>query len=780
MKKITTFLLLTVFSLVFILGGAAGCDNNGEEGNMKLSENKDSIVIENDKIRIGFNKYNGSIREIYNKVAAMYFIEDNDEAEAVSLRVKGTTRMVNQRPKDSGFKYTVVTDTKAEKALQFVWQFDIGAKVTGTAALKSGSDEIIFKASVSGTDGDVYAVQYPIVDNITTLTDDGSDDYFVSSFATGYLFENPYKNFVRYGEDISGQSAAAPSGFGSTMQFMGYYTKDKGGFYVQTKDGGNTVKDFVFKNDGGTLQMEIGHYVADLSRSTVRFEYETVIANLCEGNWYEPAERYKAWAVQQSWVKKNGLNRERTDLNKDLYENSVLVNFIAPSKSGQQSAGTMYETVRRNITEPNSKILTIPFYYSIPQEVGPDDNIEAFFNTHKNEAFYTSVRNNGEPVAQFEYTDLHLERKMAGLPDYIKNSRMKDEFGGYRNIMFAENWQYICASNEQWTRLITERQRKQFTDIDSQGIYNDLGICAVHPLNCYDESHAHGSNVNALEDYYNLLEKSHEISRAYTVDKAGNNGFTGQEMITENVLPYVDFYQTRAASGEMGGMEHDQIMKMVQNDVAVKIPLFEYVYHEYAGVRGDGFTLPVSSVGVPYYQAMAFTALNGGIPEFNYECYDHSKFDTLAGDLDVDMIKFINTLGKARLTYGKDFLVYGEMARPPELSQNRQQFSYETPIVINWSSVGGTKRGNMMLEPVVASAFKSGGKAAVFLCNITGESVEMNFTLNAGRLYGIGSGTVSCLRDGVEIESPGSLNGEGKAEIGLNLKSRKVYMLTIG
>ena len=562
------------------------------------------------------------------------------------------------------------------------------------------------------------------------------------------------------------------------MQFYGYYTEGKGGFYWQTKDGGNTVKDFVFKNDGGSLQAEIGHYVSDMSRAAAQFDYDIVLTNLYEGNWYEAAERYKAWAVEQPWVKYHGRNSEREDLNKDVYENSVLANFIAPAKKDQADyALALYEKIRENITTPGSKILTVPFYYSIPQEVGPDDDINAYFETWKDEAFYEALAENGEPIAQFEYTDLQKESKMTALPSWITYNRVKKEHGEYWNIMFAENWQYLCGGSERWVNLVTDRQREQFEKMGMQGIYNDLGVCAVHPLQCFDTSHDHGWEVNVLDDYLALLEKSYNISREYTVDASGNNGFTGQEMITENAIPFVDVYQARANAGEMSGMEHDEIMRLVQNDVAEKIPLFEYVYHEYSGVRMDGFTLPVSSVGVPYYYTMAYTALNGGIPEFNYECYDHSAFAELVGQLDTDMIRFIDTLGKARVDYAKNFLVYGSMARSPYLGLEKQSYSYETPIVINWGSVGGLKSGEMLLSPVVVSAFRYGEEVAVFLCNITGEEIDLSFTLDAHSLYGMASGEATIIKDGVEV-SAGSLT-EGKYAFSEKLESRSVYMIAL-
>ncbi|MDE6274116.1 MAG: hypothetical protein K2L87_03605, partial [Clostridiales bacterium] len=367
----------------------------------------------------------------------------------------------------------------------------------------------------------------------------------------------------------------------------------------------------------------------------------------------------------------------------------------------------------------------------------PTDNIEAYFNALKNEELFDALEENGEPIAFFEYTDLEKENILPVLPDYIQSSAMQNAAGGIYDIRFDGLWKFICAGNERWVKLVTDRQKEQLTKIGAQGIYNDVGICSTHPVFCYDDSHTHGTRINTLPEFYNLLETSWKVSRSVKVNAAGDNGFTGQEMITEQVIPWVDFYQTRAGAGEMGCMENSAIMNLVKGDVAYKIPLFEYVYHEYAGVRGDGFIIPVDSVGVPYYATVASIALNGGIPEYNYECYNNHVYTGLEKLLNEDMIGFVDTLGEARLSYGKNYLVYGAMARVPSLNLARERYTYETPLVNNWTAVGGSKKGSMYVDPVVSSAFTFGGKTAIFLCNITANKKSVEFTLNAGSLYGV-------------------------------------------
>lgn len=273
------------------------------------------------------------------------------------------------------------------------------------------------------------------------------------------------------------------------------------------------------------------------------------------------------------------------------------------------------------------------------------------------------------------------------------------------------------------------------------------------------------------------MKQSWDISRSYIVDDNGNCGFTGQEMITEMSIPYIDFYQTRAASGSMGGMEHTYMVPTLNLGVSFNIPLFEYIYKEYCGVRCDGFTLPLEEIGTCYYYDIAYTALNGAIPEFNYECIQDSLRRELYSTMNDDMIEFVDNLGKARLTYGKEYLTYASMTRVPNLNISYQKEPFETPIYIDWGMSGRRFTGSMYIEPVASCAYKSNGKVAIFLCDVLEEDKALNFTIDAKTLYGIENGTLTIYEDGVEKNVIELENGI--ANIDFTLSSRKVYMIEI-
>ena len=84
----------------------------------------------------------------------------------------------------------------------------------------------------------------------------------------------------------------------------------------------------------------------------------------------------------------------------------------------------------------------------------------------------------------------------------------------------------------------------------------------------------------------------------------------------------------------------------------------------------------------------------------------------------------------------------------------------------------------MKIDPVVSSAYRNKNNIGIFLINVLSTPRQINFEIDANKLYGIKEGNVSVLIDGTERVELGSLN-KGKITINLNLNPRQVYMIEI-
>ena len=95
-----------------------------------------------------------------------------------------------------------------------------------------------------------------------------------------------------------------PEGFaGSTMQFMAYYARNRGGFFLGTEDGAKGLKWYNFFKEDDHLCASILHKAAVVAPGrSFAPPYAVVLAPLLEGTWYEAGDRYRRWAWQQAWA----------------------------------------------------------------------------------------------------------------------------------------------------------------------------------------------------------------------------------------------------------------------------------------------------------------------------------------------------------------------------------------------------------------------------------------------------------------------------------------------
>ena len=138
-----------------------------------------------------------------------------------------------------------------------------------------------------------------------------------------------------------------------------------------------------------------------------------------------------------------------------------------------------------------------------------------------------------------------------------------------------------------------------------------------------------------------------------------------------------------------------------------------------------------------------------------------------------DMLAFAGELAAARMTYGKDFLVWGEMMPAPTLNTGKTEYDYYVYRMDAANIRGQDYSGTTAVDSVVVSAFQYNGKIALFLCNITENDIAFDFDLNTGSLYGVDSGVIASGQSGYS-----AVINNGIAELNLPLPSRKVVMLT--
>ena len=171
-------------------------------------------------------------------------------------------------------------------------------------------------------------------------------------------------------------------------------------------------------------------------------------------------------------------------------------------------------------------------------------------------------------------------------------------------------------------------------------------------------------------------------TRASMTEASGRYTPIGTEMISELLIPEVDFYQARAEASPLSNFEADFWRPWLIEGKVEKIPLFAYVYHEYGPIRMDGWGKLGAEAGEAFYWTAARVVLWGGLFELNYEFsalealdgqvddpeehYYH--FAPRADEIDPGKAAFVGEVARARAGWANRYLAYGTMLRPPQLS----------------------------------------------------------------------------------------------------------------
>lgn len=753
---------LVAIVIAFVLAAAAlsGCNLNAEKINyfeekydnpledadlggndfLSLTSEDNKITLENENVRLIIDATSGGIMQLANKQAKLYLVDD-----VASLPF--TLQFVNDEEDSCSYtdcKITLNSSSDDVKAIYLYWTVTSKITVSAAISLAEGSSRLRFDVEVTNdANRPLLNVQYPVIQNIDTLYEK-ERDYLAHPFATGYLFNNPVDNFNN--GDCSGitrQYGLYPSGWECPMQFFAYYSQGIGGFMFSTEDGGNGIKSFSFAKDNQKLKAGIYHYADDLADEQIKFNYGTFIGNLTKGSWYEAADNYRDWAEKQSWTAQGTL-QEREDINIDFYENTVLCNFNFPYE-------TVYGTEQQ--TELYNKIKT-----------AADGKMLNMFFVADN--FLLQSQANGDFYTKFEFPDFHSAAAANLTPSEWLTLVLKHNGDGYYYNLDGDLQFFECPSClEYWENFVAREEYLQLYNKVS-GYYHDVGVAAPHPKQCFNSDHPHGTRVNIIGEYLKQMAYTKQLASVKT------SGVYGQELVFEQMLPYVDFFQARANASLVGWMESNRIRSLVMNGSCRNVNMFDYVYSEYGVVRLDGYLNADELIGESYYHIAAYTALMGGIPEFNFE-FVHDGVFLASDEHNGDMLSYIGYLGNIRQGYGKDYLVYGKMVKPPKATDESVVYDY----IQQRTSSGIADGGEIVWDKVITSAYSYNGSIGVFLCNPTSDEQEINFIINALADYGIESGVVELVNENgssvlCNIES-------GKAKVSLTIGSREVVLLVL-
>jgi len=712
---------------------------------------EDFYNLESRYLLIKFSE-KGELRRIYNK-------KKNLELMSKSMELPPWELKLDERPmiKDSeSFSFEKIYHKGKDGIYQLEWKVrDLPIRIICRAFVSLENSDINFELRIiNGTSNKIISFTFPVIRGISSLSEETEFDFLVHPSGGGLLIKNPMKAFNPENpkEYISKFAFSEyPDGFhGSPMQFIEYFKKDLGGFYFATHDPYSTGKEFNFYKDfdNDNLYLRLVHYNWDLRRdnsSELSLGYPIVFSSLMVGDWYEGAEKYRNWVFGEisstpPWSTKNSEPENQNNMHHNWIKGDIGLGTFGISSRRDQSS--LFRSLKKAF---KTNILHVTaFDWENNDTANTDWGYDDIDICHIDNNNLNAIKNGGDYFALYK-TDCFISTKCKNYLN-VFNSSGTDIFFVDRN----NRSEYMCPLDKEWIEFYSSRDilLTSSDNIKSDAIYNDISICNSAPIYCENILHSHPQGVGRgmINAYRSLILESKK--RCTSKNPSRYIPF-GTELIIENFVDIIDFYHARGYAGVQGFFEwNGDISGMIE-----KIPLFTYVYHENGPVRFDGFLKLSKEFGEIFYFIAARVILWGGVPELNYEFSSPELLEGISGPTyfvtydywtnwikdkkpykaDPDKVEFLRESIKARTEFGRKYLVYGKMVRPPEISNEISQleldyFHYNTFID------GGDRmrKGLVNVPSVLGSAYTYKDESlGIFLINLhKSESLNINIKVN--------------------------------------------------
>ncbi len=636
------------------------------------------IVLESARLRVVVDAETGAVREVGRPDAGLSLIARPDLAARQPFMVifeDGTTLR--------GGRDCVVEETPSTHTIDLRWSLDDGLEVRASLRLDPVAGVLHCQSSLRNPRRlPVAALAYPYIGGIGRLGDDRAQDELVHPYATGFLVRDPLDHLPPAASEVSGQEPVVlglyPEGFsGATMQFMAYSAVGRGGFYVGAEDAEGAEKwlNFYRRPEHGDLCLAVWHGPHDYAgQREIAPTYEVVLAALDGGTWYDAADRYKEWALTQSWTSRGPL-WARPDRPRRLLEEVGLCTFGVNARHDRadwlSAIDDLAGTPVLHVLGPNWPRVKADYMGVLPG--GLADWFPAHFDPHNLDV----MRAHGDLVVPFEFDLLFGRDEGRAEVDAGVSALQVIPLPTLSRDAYA--FPFLCPVSPFTRALHVARDRTLVAETGVDGVYYDISVNNVRHI-CVAPDHGHAAgDARALNDAYRtLLQDTAEAMR----EAAGGVSLPqGTEMVNEQMLPAVDFYQARAEASPASPFEASPFRSLIKEGAAEKIPLFAYVYHEYGPLRLDGWAKLSKVQGDYIYFVLGRVFLQGGLIELNYEfssledldeqqdaVHEHYyPFDERRETIDPDLALFVGRLARARVGSANRYLAYGAMRRPAPL-----------------------------------------------------------------------------------------------------------------
>jgi Domain of unknown function (DUF6259) len=547
---------------------------------------------------------------------------------------------------------------------------NLDLNVVCTVVLENDSGLSKWRISIENHTGyGTRAIRFPIVVSPARLGESDENDWFVWGSLGGQIIQSPGRTEPR--KRLAGFRATGGSGprwFPNqypgpiAVQFQAYYD-DAAGLYMATEDDGGQVKSFGIERVENGLDLSLEHNYDEKPGFSFELPYDTVLG-VFRGDWYEAADIYKSWARQQHWCSRKVAERHDipswlkeprpwlANISRGDYERLRGTQAIPPAEYPLGKFWPAKNAVR--LMREYSSILKTPVITWITgwEMIGAPSGPVDIFPPYEGEASFKAAMQ--EATNDGNYPFMYVggfrwcyKRPTVGYSNWERFEKEGKQAAaltaGHQVTRHLDPngqsfWVSLCAGSDV-TQQLCRKNFMELVNLGAVALSLDIQLGLYSPV-CYSETHDHAPGYGPW-----MYQKALEFMRAVREATRKPNAITalGYEEPCEVWLQEADYQYHRPYW--LGG-----------------VPLFDYLYSEYAlrlgGDVATGFCHPEEEC---IKHAMVF--INGiqnlvGIGHPEYDCA------TNRGSAALEMIRNICA---AQRTYTREYVVFGEMQRPPKL-----------------------------------------------------------------------------------------------------------------
>jgi hypothetical protein len=383
------------------------------------------------------------------------------------------------------------SDSPAGRMLTFVWkglglpgEADV-VDVTATVLLKPGRGESEWRLSLVNRSlrYGLAATAYPLLAGVCLP---GTADVLQPRGNWGGTLVRQ----SRAAMDDAYPSAACP------VQFMAF-NLGRAGLYLGAHDDGARPKSLVIRAEQDATFVTAAAD-AGVPGSCEAAPFPVVVAAY-EGDWWQAAKRYRAWATAQAWTRK-GWIAERTDVPQQMKD--VGLWWLGGS--------TPEEVTPMMLEAAQACPFPIGLHWYCWHEIPFDNSYPEYFPTKP--GFAAAVREltaRGQIIMPYINGRLwdrdipsFAEKGIAGACKQPGGEVYSEEYGSGRKLA------PMCPATTLWQDTVAEICHRLMTEGGVNAIYLDQ-IGAAAPVPCFDSSHGHplGGGRHWVDGYRVMLER---------------------------------------------------------------------------------------------------------------------------------------------------------------------------------------------------------------------------------------------------------------------------------